>query len=189
MLGYKKVNHLINFAAFFSFKMIRIQRATVADVPALTGLINRSYRGETAKKGWTTESHLLDGIRIDEDTLTGYIEDKDTVILKCTNKGVLQGSVYLNKKGNDLYFGMLTVDPDKQNTGTGKLLLKHVEWFAREQNCNRIHMTVISIRDELIAWYERHGFVKTGEVKPFPADTKFGIQKQPLQLLVMEKYI
>jgi len=169
--------------------MIFINKATLDDVPALTGLINKSYRGETAKKGWTTESHLLDGLRIDEETLTQYLSDKDTVILKCCNDEELLGSVYLNKNGSELYFGMLTVDPDKQNTGTGKLLLKHVEWYAREQNCNRIHMTVISVREELIAWYERHGFTKTGEVKPFPTDTKFGIQKQPLELLIMEKYI
>jgi len=169
--------------------MIFINKATVDDVPVLTRLINRSYRGETAMKGWTTESHLLDGLRIDEETLTGYILDEDTVILKCSNDDEVLGSVYLNKNNGGLYFGMLTVDPDKQNTGTGKLLLKHVEWYAREQNCKRVHMTVISVRDELIAWYERHGFTKTGEVKPFPTDTKFGIQKQPLELLIMEKYI
>jgi len=169
--------------------MIKVKKASVNDVPALTQLINKSYRGESAERGWTTESHLLGGQRIDEETLTRYIQDKDTVILKCSINEEVVGSVYLNKNGSDLYFGMLTVDPDKQNTGTGKLLLKHVEWYAREQNCNRIHMTVISVRDELIAWYERHGFIKTGEVKPFPADTKFGIQKQPLQLLVMERYI
>ncbi|OCX54158.1 GNAT family N-acetyltransferase [Mucilaginibacter sp. PPCGB 2223] len=169
--------------------MIGIKRATVTDVPALVKLINRSYRGDAAAKGWTTESHLLDGIRIDAETLTGYIQDKDTIILKCINNNELQGSVYINKKDSDIYFGMLTVDPDRQNTGIGKLLLKHVEWFAREQNCNRIYMTVITIREELIAWYERHGFKKTGEVNPFPEDTRFGIQKQPLELLVMEKYI
>jgi len=169
--------------------MIFITKATVDDVSALTRLINKSYRGETAKEGWTTESHLLDGLRIDEETLAQYIADKDTVILKCTNDDELLGSVYLNKGSDGLYFGMLTVDPYKQNTGTGKLLLKHVEWFAQEQDCNRIHMTVISIREELIAWYERHGFKKTGDVKPFPTDTKFGIQKQPLELLIMEKYI
>lgn len=169
--------------------MIKVKKATVNDVPALTQLINKSYRGESAERGWTTESHLLGGQRIDEETLIRYIQDKDTVILKCSINEEVVGSVYLNKNGSDLYFGMLTVDPDKQNTGTGKLLLKHVEWYAREQNCTRIYMTVISVRDELIAWYERHGFTKTGEVKPFPADTKFGIQKQPLQLLVMERYI
>jgi len=169
--------------------MIFINKASVDDVPVLTRLINRSYRGETAEKGWTTESHLLDGLRIDEETLTQYILDKDTIILKCCNDDEVLGSVYLNKNGNELYFGMLTVDPDKQNTGTGKLLLKHIEWYAREQSCNRIHMTVISVRDELIAWYERHGFIKTGEIKPFPTDTKFGIQKQPLELLIMERYI
>lgn len=169
--------------------MIFITKATIDDVPVLARLINRSYRGEAAKKGWTTESHLLDGLRIDEETLGQYISDKDTVILKCTNDDEILGCVYLNKSGDGLYFGMLTVNPDKQNIGTGKLLLKHVEWYAREQNCNRVHMTVISVRDELIAWYERHGFTKTGEVKPFPTDTKFGIQKQPLELLIMEKYI
>jgi len=169
--------------------MILIDQASVDDAAALTALINKAYRGKSAEKGWTTESHLLDGLRIDEETLMAYILDKDTTILKCIINNELTGCVYLNQDNTDLYFGMLTVDPDKQNTGTGKLLLKHVEWFAKERSCTRVHMTVISVRDELIAWYERRGFKNTGEVKPFPTDTKFGVQKQPLQLIVMEKPI
>jgi hypothetical protein len=48
-------------------------------------------------------------------------------------------------------------------------------------------MTVISVRHELIAWYERHGYAKTDETKPFPTDPTFGIPKQPLEFVVMKK--
>jgi N-acetylglutamate synthase-like GNAT family acetyltransferase len=152
-------------------------------------LINKAYRGADAMKGWATESHLLDGLRIDEQTLTEYIQNKGTVFFKCSVDSEIIGSVQLNLTDTGVYFGMLTVNPYKQNTGTGKLLLKHIELFAKEHNSNRIYMTVITVRDELIAWYERHGYVRTGETEPFPTDTKFGIPKQPLQLMVMEKHI
>jgi len=169
--------------------MIIIEKATANDVPRLTTLINKAYRGASAQKGWTSEAHLLDGLRIDEATLTEYIADKDTAILKCSNNGEIAGCVYVKKEDDALYFGMLTVDPDRQNNGTGKLLLKHVAWYATEQHCSRIYMTVISVRSELISWYERLGFKRTGEIRPFPTDTKFGIQKQPLELITMEKQL
>jgi ribosomal protein S18 acetylase RimI-like enzyme len=74
-----------------------------------------------------------------------------------------------------------------QSGGTGKRLLKAAEEYAMEQDSNVIEITVITVRTELINWYERHGYTKTGETKPFPVDTRFGIPKQPLHFYVMEK--
>ncbi len=179
---------MINFAPFY-MSTIQIERATVADVTELTALINKAYRGEDAMKGWATESHLLDGLRIDEETLKQYLQSSDTVFFKCSEGGEIIGSVQLKLTSTGIYFGMLTVNPFKQNSGTGKLLLKQIELVAKELGYNRIYMTVITVRDELIAWYERHGYVRTGLIEPFPTDTKFGIPKQPLQLMVMEKYV
>ncbi|WP_448697593.1 GNAT family N-acetyltransferase [Mucilaginibacter sp. AW1-3] len=168
--------------------MITIDKASVIDVPELAVLINKAYKGVPGKS-WTAESHLLEGARINEATLTGFIGDKDTVILKCMQNNEIIGSVYLKHDDKGIYMGMLSVDPDKQNTGTGKLLLKHIEWYAREQNRDRLHLTVISARHELVEWYKRHGFKPTGAVQPFPVGAGVGIQKQPLELLVMEKLI
>ena len=82
---------------------------------------------------------------------------------------------------------MLTVAPQLQANGIGKLLLTAAENYAKENNFESIIMTVISVRTELIAWYERRGYLNTGQTKPFPNDANFGIPKQELKFIVMEK--
>jgi ribosomal protein S18 acetylase RimI-like enzyme len=100
------------------------------------------------------------------------------------------GMVMLKNQGDGLYLGMLTVAPDLQGGGIGKKLLYASETFAKEHGLPKIIMTVISVRTELVAWYERHGYIRTGEVKPFPMDDpKFGLPKQFLEFVVMEKVL
>jgi ribosomal protein S18 acetylase RimI-like enzyme len=170
--------------------MIYIEKASLADVPQLSALVNEAYRGESSKKGWTTEAELLDGMRIDEETLTGYIQDADTTILKYINKtGDLEACVYLKTGDCKVYIGMLTVKPELQNKGIGGVLLAKAHEFAIDNDCDVLWMTVISTRHELIAYYERKGFSLTGETREFPTDTRFGIQKQPLELIVMAKVL
>jgi ribosomal protein S18 acetylase RimI-like enzyme len=88
-----------------------------------------------------------------------------------------------------LYLGMLTVRPELQGKGLGAQLMQAAEAFAKTNGCKKIKMTVITSRDTLIAYYQRKGFVDTGERQPFPNDPKFGIPKQPLEFMVMEKEI
>lgn len=150
--------------------------------------MNSAYRGEGSKKGWTTEADLLDGTRTDEANISDLINDPDAVILKYLNEeGEIIACVYLQKQGSRLYLGMLSVLPDIQGAGIGKALLAAAHEHAIKNQCSHIFMTVISVRHELIAWYERHGYKRTGETKPFPVGEKFGIQKQPLELIVLEK--
>jgi ribosomal protein S18 acetylase RimI-like enzyme len=164
--------------------------ATENDITALDQLVNGAYRGEGSKKGWTTEADLLGGIRTDADGLRKMMADHDAVILKYTGEGnELQGCVYLKQKGSKLYLGMLTVNPELQAKGIGKKLLYAAEEYGQQKSCGHITMTVISVREELIAWYERHGYEKTGEREPFPTDPSFGLPKQPLEFIVMEKAI
>jgi ribosomal protein S18 acetylase RimI-like enzyme len=167
---------------------LQITPAAKADIPALNKLVNSAYRGETSKKGWTTEADLLDGIRTDPEALEDMMEQPGAVILKCTDStGALRGCVFLRKTDKQLYLGMLTVLPELQGSGVGKQLLKASEAYAREQGCDRIVMSVISVRRELIAWYERKGYRATGEKRPFPTDPRFGIPKQELEFVIMEK--
>ena len=169
---------------------LTITVATKQDVPALERLVNSAYRGETSKKGWTTEADLLGGIRTDADALSKMISRGDSVILKCINgNDQLIGCVYLQKQEDKLYLGMLTVSPEIQAKGIGKKLLKAAEEYAETQECKAITMTVISVRKELINWYERHGYKATGQRKPFPNDPRFGVQKQPLEFIVLEKQL
>ncbi|TWJ04477.1 ribosomal protein S18 acetylase RimI-like enzyme [Mucilaginibacter frigoritolerans] len=167
-----------------------ITKAIISDVPQLNKLVNSAYRGEISKKGWTTESDILDGLRIDEETLTSYFNNPDITILKNTNEaGEITGSVYLEVRQPKLYVGMFSVSPLLQNSGIGRKLLMAAEDYAKQLNLNQLSMTVISTRHELISWYERRGYKATGEILPFHADKKFGIPKQYIELIVMEKSI
>jgi ribosomal protein S18 acetylase RimI-like enzyme len=170
---------------------MQILPAILNDVETLVLLVNSAYRGESSRKGWTTEADFLDGIRIDVDRLAEMIQRKDTVILKCIEEqNEIVGCVHLEKHQNKLYLGMLTVSPELQNKGIGKKLLEASELEAKKFNCTSIYMTVITERVELIAWYERHGYVNTKKKKPFPMnDSRFGLPKKRLEFVVLEKMI
>jgi ribosomal protein S18 acetylase RimI-like enzyme len=167
-----------------------VTKAVRTDVPELNILVNSAYRGETSKKGWTTEANLLDGIRIDEETLYRYFDNPDITILKnLDDDGQITGCVYLEVQPPKLYVGMFSVSPYLQAKGVGRKLLLAAEVFAKEINCPILTMTVISTRLELISWYERRGFKATGEIKPFHHDKRFGIPKAAIELIVMEKEV
>lgn len=158
------------------------------EIDELVVLVNGAYRGESSKKGWTTEADLLDGLRTDRNSIEALLYKPGTIILKATSKGnCMIGCVHLHQHGLRLYLGMLTVAPELQAKGIGKQLLRAAEKYAREINCTSIIMSVIDIRHELIDWYKRKGFESTGEIKPFPTDPAFGIPKQPLQFIILEK--
>ncbi len=170
--------------------MIKISEAYVEDVTEICTLVNSAYRGDTSRKGWTTEADLLGGIRVDEESLVHYFDEKDSTLLKCTDdKQQIIGCVYLKKEREHLYLGMLTVSPELQAKGIGKMLLQASEEKARELDCKSIVMTVITRRHELINWYKRHGYYETGQKQPFPRGEKFGEPKMPLEFLIMEKII
>ena len=165
-----------------------IKKATQEDVSQLNTLINSAYRGESSKKGWTTEANILDGLRTTEEELSETIWNPKNTILKFTVNNQIIGCVLLVKKEQELYLGMLTVSPELQNSGVGKKLLQQAEIHASELKLPKIIMTVISIRNELIAWYKRNGYIDTGAREPFPAsDVYIPITKEPLEFIVLEK--
>lgn len=167
-----------------------ITKATLQDIPSLTTLINSAYRGETSKKGWTTEAHLLEGKRTTEEELTEIIQDPKNTFLKYTENDQIIGSVLLVEKENQLYLGMLTVSPELQNGGIGKKLLAEGEKHAKTLGLSSIIMTVVSVRAELIAWYKRHGYVETGEREPFPSsDIHINVSDKPLEFIYLEKCV
>ena len=167
-----------------------ITKALLEDIPALTILINSAYRGERSKKGWTTEAHLLEGKRTDEPEMTEIFLDPKNTILKFTENDKIIGSVLLVKKESQLYLGMLTVSPELQNGGIGKKLLAEAENHANSLGLSSIIMTVISVREELIAWYKRHGYVDTGEREAFPeSGIHTTVSEEPLEFIYLEKSI
>ena len=179
---------LAKFTAFY-LRPMNFRNATHADLSALDKLVNSAYRGEGSKQGWTTEADLLGGVRTSEASLQKMMDNPDAVILLAEEGSKLQGCVYLEHQGVALYLGMLTVRPDLQGKGLGAQLMQASEERARELGCKKIKMTVITVRDELIAYYGRKGFTDTGKREAFPADPAFGIPKQPLEFMVMEKAV
>ena len=163
--------------------------ASEKDISSLVALMDSAYRGENSKQGWTSEADLFIGEkRTDEATLGNLIKKPGAVFLKYLNEeGIIEGCVFLHKKENRLYLGMFSVSPSAQGKGIGKKLLVAADEYAKKENCSLIYMTVITVREDLIAWYERNGYTRTGKVLPFPVDEKFGVPTQPLEMLVLEK--
>ena len=168
-----------------------ITQATISDAAELTALVNSAYRGATSQQGWTSEAHLLDGIRIDEPTMAEYLRASDTTILKYIDEGGrIIACVYLQRRAdNRLYLGMLTVSPTLQAGGIGRQLLLEAEIWAGKQGCQLIFMTVITTRHELIDWYKRRGYRDTGNREPFHDTTRFGVPKEFIELMVLEKEV
>jgi DNA-binding MarR family transcriptional regulator/GNAT superfamily N-acetyltransferase len=156
--------------------------AVMADVPAIVSLMNRAYRGAGVEAGWNTEAHFIDGDRTSVALLSEEMATKPEATLLAWRRlsGDLQGCVWLEPLGDDVwYLGSLTVDPHVQNAGLGRQLLTASENWVREQGGREIRMTVVNVRESLIAWYARRGYQPTGETEPFPyEDTRFGIPKR-----------
>lgn len=165
--------------------------ATPADVPELVDLVTSAYRGDSSRAGWTTEADLLDGARIDPEVLQGDIVRPDSrVVVIEDDAGHLLACAHVAIEDGYGYFGMFAVDPVLQGRGTGDALLAECERIAREDwRLPGMRMTVIDLRDALIAWYERRGYRRTGIHKPFPyGDISFGRPKRDdLRFEVLEK--
>lgn len=166
------------------------RKASHADVPQIVTLVNSVYRGENSKKGWTTEADLLDGQRADEDMILNLInKNNSTVVLALSKTGQICGSVHLENKQTHAYLGMLSVSVHHQNQKIGAKLIEECEKIvSKEWGLPEIQMTVITVRFELLEYYERRGYLRTGELIDFPTDKKFGIlKKDKLYLEVLKK--
>ena len=169
---------------------IAFRDADAGDVPALVALVTSAYRGESSRAGWTTEADLLDGNRIAPEVLRADIERDRSRVLLAFRDGVLLGCAHVAIENGAGYFGMFAVDPLLQAGGIGKAILAEAERVVRDEwRLPMMRMTVIDLREDLIAWYERRGYTRTGIKKPFPAvDPRFGLPKRDdLRFEVLEK--
>lgn len=168
--------------------MYRISKAKISDAERINTLVNAAYRGDSSRKGWTTEADFLDGTRVTIEIIQEIINSGDSQLLLYENGNHLLGCVELRKEGDKLYLGMLTVDPLTQGKGIGKILMKEAETIATQSGSHCIYMSVISKRTELINWYKKYGFIETGERKPFQMpDQRWGIPKMDLEFIYLEK--
>ncbi|MGW1216111.1 GNAT family N-acetyltransferase [Streptomyces sp. NPDC002499] len=164
--------------------------ATDDDVDALVALIESAYRGDESRAGWTTEADILEGRRTDPEGVLAVIEKPDGRLLAVERDGVIVACCQLEHRGDHAYFGMFAVSPKQQGGGLGKVIIAEAERVAREMwGVTEMHMTVISVRNDLIAWYERRGYRRTGRMTPFPyGDERFGVpQRADLQFELLVK--
>lgn len=172
-----------------SFGSLSFRPALPHEAPSIVELVNSAYRGDSGRRGWTTESDLLDGQRTDLDEVSGVIGRQDSMILLGVSLGEILASAHLEKIGADAYLGMLAVHPLRQGLGLGKRLMNAAENLAVERwRAKIMRMTVIVQREDVIAFYQRRGYARTGRTRPFPVEEKFGIAKVPdLRLEELEK--
>ncbi|APU39044.1 MULTISPECIES: GNAT family N-acetyltransferase [unclassified Streptomyces] len=156
---------------------LSFRSAVEADVTELVALVESAYRGDASRAGWTTEADYLDGQRTDPDGVRAVIGNPDGVLLVVERAGELVACCHLEHRGDHAYFGMFAVRPGLQGGGLGKEILAEAERRARDTwGAEEMRMTVVNVREELIAYYVRRGYRRTGELSPFPyGDERFGI--------------
>jgi GNAT superfamily N-acetyltransferase len=169
---------------------LTFRAATPADAETIVALVESAYRGDSSRAGWTTEADFLDGRRTGRDDVLAQIARPQSVVLLAERDGELLACAHVAVEDGAGYFGMFSVVPGLQGGGIGKQVLAEAERIARQDfGQSAMHMTVIDIRDELIAYYERRGYRRTGVFKPFPyGDARFGLPKRDdLRFEVLEK--
>lgn len=160
------------------FEVAELRSADIADY---VELVSSAYRGEGSKQGWTTEADLLGGQRLDGPMAEDMLAEADSQILLARDEqGRAVASVYVREpEDGAAYLGVLAVSPLGQGKGVGSALIGLAEaWVAEHWGATSMRMSVINKREELIAYYERRGYSRTGEVEPFPyGDERFGLPK------------
>ncbi|HEY6870091.1 MAG TPA: GNAT family N-acetyltransferase [Novosphingobium sp.] len=166
----------------------RFRKGTAADVPAIRALLESAYRGDSARQGWTHESDLLSGDRTSEAEVAGIVAAPHQRIIVVEERARVIGCVAITDLGSGkAYLGMLAVSPALQAGGLGRALIAAAEDEARRTFAARsMEMTVIGLRPELIAWYQRRGYQPTGEIRPFHYDAP---ERAGIALVVLERQI
>ncbi|WP_045727196.1 GNAT family N-acetyltransferase [Xanthomonas sp. GPE 39] len=169
---------------------ITFRNASLDDLDAIAALVTSAYRGDSSRLGWTTEADLLDGARIDPDLLRADILGPRSAVLLAEHDGALIACAHIANNDDAGYFGMFAVQPQAQGQGLGKAVLAEAERIAWQTwRVPVMRMTVIDVREELIAFYQRRGYRRTGIKQPFPyGDARFGLPKRDdLRFEILEK--
>ena len=171
---------------------MHLQQATGGDLAEIVDLTNLAFRGEM---GWTIESKYIEGQRINLDMLRDDVGEHPEALLLVWREevgGELLGSVWLEPKDDGVwYMGLLAVRPVRQGQQLGRQMLEASETAMRERGGKKVVISVVNVRDRLIGWYERRGYVRTGEMKPFPyGDERVGRPlRDDLEFVVLEKLL
>jgi GNAT superfamily N-acetyltransferase len=136
--------------------------ARQADVSALAGVINRAYG---------VERFFVNGNRTSDAAVAERLDRADAVFLVVDDgaaPGELAGAVYVEIRGDRGYVAMLSVDPRRQGSGLGRLLMTAAEEHCRAAGCTFLDIEVVNLRAELPAFYVKFGYAPYGTA-PFPS--------------------
>ncbi|NOT15138.1 MAG: GNAT family N-acetyltransferase [Methylotenera sp.] len=171
--------------------MLSFRLANIADAAQISDLVNAAYRGETSRQGWTTEADLLDGLRTTPKQVKSIIISPHQIILLCLQNQTIVGTICLESLVAVTHIGMFAVNPNLQGNGVGKQLLTYAEAYAKNHlKANKLAMHVIALRYELIAFYERRGYQRTGVFEDFPVNpAMWQVKVNTLNLELLEKIL
>jgi len=172
---------------------MQLEHATEADFPEIIDLVNTAYRGNGAVESWNIETGIIEGTRLTDSLLRQDLAAKPHahfLITRDPETHAIIGTVWLEPVKDDAwYLGLFTIAPALQKQHLGRALLTGAEEFAIAHGARSIRMGVLSVRDTLIAWYERRGYHRTGETEPYPyGDNRFGTPlRDYLEFAILEK--
>ena len=113
--------------------MTTYRLAEPVDVPAIRALIERGYRGDSARRGWTHEADLLEGDRTSEAEIAAIVTRTGPAHAagraRRTRSSAPWTATDLGRE--TAYMGMLCVDPALQAGGLGRELIARIEGAGR----------------------------------------------------------
>lgn len=174
---------------------MQLEHAAEADFPAIIDLVNVAYRGKGPVASWNIETGIIEGTRLTDSLLREDLAAKPHahfLVTRDPESSLIIGTVWLEPESDGVwYLGLFTVSPALQRQHLGRALLSSAEDFAKAHGAKSIRMGVLNLRDALIAWYERRGYLRTGETEPYPyGDNRFGTPlRDDLNFVLLKKQL
>lgn len=177
---------IIQLQSIVDLSHFKLDSANADQSQAICELLNSAYRGTS---GWTTEINIISGNRTSRNEIEATIKLPNSYFFVVNQSKKIAACIHIVKKDDHAQLGFFAVQPSLQGNGLGTYVLEQAEIFARTHlYSKKLRMIVVSQRTELIAFYERRGYQKTGQVEILPAN--IGIPKQAnLTIDYLEKRI
>lgn len=146
---------------------LQLRIAQLEDAEEIAAVINSAFRA--------AEGFFIEGDRISLEEVRNLLESGKFLLAESEN--IVLGCVYVEPRDSDAthercaYLGLLAVDPNRQRSGVGSMLMEGAEGYCRSVGCRFMEIKIINLRSELPAFYGRRGYFETG-TSPFPADVE-----------------
>ena len=176
---------------------LKFRLAQQTDIPKLVDLVNSAYRQQQGNS-WTSETEIVTGQRINTSQLEHALSQNNVQLWIAIQDGEIVACIGLTFNEHDVEIGTFCIAPHLQNQGMGKQVLDYAEQcvkqselsnYPKHRRLNNFVMWVLSVRTELIAYYERRGYVQTGVIDNYPLDADVGKPIVDLHLIEMRKAI